>query len=107
MKINLFSPWYSWKIADLALNNNHSLTQAFLTGNDKIVHMCRDEDDDADGNVFFRTWHKFYGVHYNNACVKEENFWDVVKDSLARKNNSKDQECEYVFKNNIIILFLR
>ena len=26
LKINLFSPWYSWKIAELALNNNHSLT---------------------------------------------------------------------------------
>ena len=26
MKINLFSPWYSWKIAELALNNNHSIT---------------------------------------------------------------------------------
>jgi len=27
LKINLFSPWYSWKIAGLALNNNHSLFQ--------------------------------------------------------------------------------
>jgi len=26
LKINLFSPWYSWKIAELALNNHHSLT---------------------------------------------------------------------------------
>ena len=26
LKINLFSPWYSWKIAELALNNKHSLT---------------------------------------------------------------------------------
>ena len=26
LKINLFSPWYSWKIDELALNNNHSLT---------------------------------------------------------------------------------
>jgi hypothetical protein len=26
IKINLFSPWYSWKIAELMLNNNHSLT---------------------------------------------------------------------------------
>ena len=26
LKINLFSPWYSWKIVELALNNNHSLT---------------------------------------------------------------------------------
>jgi hypothetical protein len=24
LKINLFSPWYCWKIAELALNNNHS-----------------------------------------------------------------------------------
>ena len=26
LKINLFSPWYSWKIAELALNNNHTLS---------------------------------------------------------------------------------
>jgi type IV secretory pathway VirB3-like protein len=25
LKINLFSSWYSWKITELALNNNHSL----------------------------------------------------------------------------------
>ena len=25
LKINLFSPWYSWQIAALALNNNYSL----------------------------------------------------------------------------------
>jgi hypothetical protein len=25
LEINLFSPWYSWKIAELMLNNNHSL----------------------------------------------------------------------------------
>ena len=29
LKINLFSPYYSWKIAELALKNNHSLTQYF------------------------------------------------------------------------------
>jgi hypothetical protein len=26
LQINLFSPWYSWKIAEMALNNNHPLT---------------------------------------------------------------------------------
>jgi len=26
LNINLFSSWYSWKIAELALNNNHCLT---------------------------------------------------------------------------------
>ena len=33
LKINLFSPWYSWKIAELALNNNHSLTHSWRTKN--------------------------------------------------------------------------
>ena len=27
LKINLFSPWYIWKIAELVLNNTQSLTQ--------------------------------------------------------------------------------
>jgi hypothetical protein len=27
LKINLFSPWYSWKSAELALNSNHPLTK--------------------------------------------------------------------------------
>ena len=27
LKINLFLSWYGWKIAELSLNNNHSLTQ--------------------------------------------------------------------------------
>jgi hypothetical protein len=31
LKINLFSPWYSWKIAELVLNNNHSLDDCFLS----------------------------------------------------------------------------
>ena len=26
LKINLLSSWYRWKVADLALNNNHSIT---------------------------------------------------------------------------------
>jgi hypothetical protein len=26
LKINLSSPWYSWQIAELSLNSNHSLT---------------------------------------------------------------------------------
>ena len=30
LKINLFSPWYSWEIAELALNNNHSLNHSHL-----------------------------------------------------------------------------
>jgi hypothetical protein len=29
LKINLLSPWNSWKIAELALNNQQSLTQLY------------------------------------------------------------------------------
>jgi hypothetical protein len=29
----LFSPWYSWKIAELALNNNYSLTFNVVSSN--------------------------------------------------------------------------
>jgi hypothetical protein len=38
-KINLFSPWYSLKIAELALNNNHSLTHyiEILTGTWSLI----------------------------------------------------------------------
>jgi hypothetical protein len=38
LKINLFSPWYSWKLAELALNKNHSLTQNYYgRGRDRMV----------------------------------------------------------------------
>jgi hypothetical protein len=28
LKINLFMPWYRYKIAELVLNNNHSITRS-------------------------------------------------------------------------------
>jgi hypothetical protein len=31
IEINLFSPWYSWKIVELALSNNHSLPSSIWT----------------------------------------------------------------------------
>jgi hypothetical protein len=35
---NLFSPWYSWKIAELVLNNNHSLIH-FILYHIVVIHM--------------------------------------------------------------------
>jgi hypothetical protein len=40
IEINLFSPWHSWKIAGLALSNNHSPTQ---TETNFIVYRTRVE----------------------------------------------------------------
>ena len=39
LKINLFSPWYSWKIAGLALKNNYSLTPG-KTFTIWVTHGC-------------------------------------------------------------------
>jgi hypothetical protein len=30
LKTNMFTPWYSWKIAELALNNNQSLPRTIF-----------------------------------------------------------------------------
>jgi hypothetical protein len=38
--INLFSPWYSWKNAKLALNNNHSLTFVWSNFLAILMSMC-------------------------------------------------------------------
>jgi hypothetical protein len=44
-KINLFSPWYSWRIAELALNNNHSLTLFWIYFQSYIMNkLCKNED---------------------------------------------------------------
>ena len=36
LKINLLSSWYSWKIAEMALNNNQVLTHKWLLSSDFI-----------------------------------------------------------------------
>jgi hypothetical protein len=35
LKINLFSPWYRWKIAELVLNNNHH----YYSSSQKFVYI--------------------------------------------------------------------
>ena len=44
LKINLFWLWYSWTIAELALNNNHSLIDThFIPTTTKIKKGQKDE----------------------------------------------------------------
>jgi hypothetical protein len=48
---NLFSPWYSWKIAELELNNNHSLTwfsSLISAAGDKVLDVAGSQVKDAD-----------------------------------------------------------
>ena len=111
LKINLFSPWHSLKIAELVLNSTHSLTQAFLTGENQIIHVSV-ADYNLSGNdtpdiALPVQWWNISGVAYSKASVKMENFWKVVGNSVAKKNNDIDKIYMYVFQNNIIILYLR
>ena len=39
IKLNLFSPWYSWKIAHLALKNKQWLTHKGIVFSDLMVHV--------------------------------------------------------------------
>ena len=47
LKMNLFSPWYNWKIAELTLNNNHSLTDCTSPfchlSNSAVFEFCRQQ----------------------------------------------------------------
>jgi len=83
----------------------------FITGEGKIVHLSGAEEniygnnkanDVLSGNCF-----TISGVDCDKACVKKEDFWNVVEDSLAKKNNEKDKKFKYVFHNNVVILYLK
>ena len=39
LKINVFSSWYGWKIAELALKNKHSLTHSYAWGRRILVSI--------------------------------------------------------------------
>ena len=40
LKINMFLPWYSWKIAELALKNNHSHDNIILIWSIVMKVLC-------------------------------------------------------------------
>jgi hypothetical protein len=65
LKINLFSPWYSWTIAELALNNNHSLTHS-LTSYSRVCVQYSDFQGRAPNR-------------YNNYTVVIMNWLTVTK----------------------------
>ena len=50
-------------------------------GNGEIVHLT--------------ATNKASGIRDQEGCVKRENFWDVVEQSRAEKNNYKDNDSQY------------
>ena len=85
----------------------HSLSQVLLTGEGQIVHLSGADDNNKADNALPGNCFTISGVDCDKACVKKEDCWNVVEDSLAKKNNEKDKKFRYVFHNNCIILYLR
>ena len=70
-------------------------------GDDEIVHLSGIDvagtaSDSALSNVF-----TISGIGFKKACAKKENFWEVVGESKAKKNNDKDKKHRPFSKSEI------
>jgi hypothetical protein len=91
LKSKLFSPWYSWKIAELALSNNHALTPVGLDAILATILMSvstsitttgwycqyqRTDSDTGKKRPFRRSRHTLSLVSssYRTRCYTTENF---------------------------------
>ena len=74
MKINLFSPWYSWKIAELALKNNHSLTH-LRVNNSITLHAT-----DVVQMTLITLKYRF--TKFLSFCLYSSNFWSANSEQL-------------------------
>ena len=77
LKINLFSPWYIWEIAELVLNNNHSLYPCFFfsyRGDDEdniiSINCLKIVFDEELQLTLYRHWSLFDSIRHsvNMAC---------------------------------------
>ncbi|GFN81779.1 hras-like suppressor 3 [Plakobranchus ocellatus] len=65
---------------------------AVYLGNEEVVHLAGVDNDGINAKI--RPEHLFTisGVKFNKAAVCIDNFWDVVEDSRAEKNNKGDRK---------------
>jgi hypothetical protein len=77
-------------------------TYTCITGGDEIVHLSGIDVAEIAANSSLSNVFTISGIGYKKACVKKENFWNIVGESKAKKNNDKD-------KNNglVIAIFSR
>ncbi|KAL4228365.1 Kelch-like protein 6 [Mactra antiquata] len=65
---------------------------AVYKGEGKVIHMTGADDDGINGNVNSASVFTICGKRFKKAFVKVDDFWDVVGDSKAYKNNGKDRK---------------
>ncbi|GFR98446.1 HRAS-like suppressor 3 [Elysia marginata] len=72
-------------------------------GNELISHLAGEEDDGI--NAAMRPEYVFTicGVRFNKAKVCLENFWNIVEDCCARKNNQSDKKMQPLSREEILV----
>ena len=108
LKINLFLPWYSHKIVELALNNNHSLNfiERLITSILSTVRRCWNKHTQVATVFCFSRWfifllnnnplHKFLSKHKDakternrKVCVQKQEIGDefhyIIEGSFLNK----------------------
>ena len=95
LKINLFSPWYSWKIAELALNNNHSLTL-----------LCAWLHSHTGDTQHLTLWHlEFYDTVYSHAISTNccHHFLNLTTMVLWNPDISMESYCQYISLHTLLL----
>jgi hypothetical protein len=76
LTINLFSPWNSWQMVELALNNNHSLTDTYY--NRHISIIVESFTGDVINMLTLSTWQYVPRIKNRSQQAKIEKCWKVV-----------------------------
>lgn len=70
-----------------------------MLGEGELVHLAGDNSDGINGNVNSTHLFTICGRRFSKAFVCLDSFWNVVGDSKAFRNNSKDKKYRYVIIN--------
>ncbi|OWF49981.1 phospholipid-metabolizing enzyme A-C1-like [Mizuhopecten yessoensis] len=62
-------------------------------GEGRIVHLSGGDNDGINGNINSGSVFTICGKNFSKAFVTIDDFWDVVLDCKAIKNNGKDRKC--------------
>ncbi|CAG2256526.1 unnamed protein product [Mytilus edulis] len=71
-----------------------------LTGNEEVIHLAGDEGHSS--GAYLTKLFSVCGVPFNKVTVKIENFWKVVNNSRAKKNNIYDWYYRYFSPKDIV-----
>lgn len=75
---------------------------AVYYGDGKVIHLAGDENDGLNATYNSGSAFTICGKSFNKAFVRIDDFWNVVLDSKAKKNNSKDKKMRPLSPTEII-----